>query len=155
MQAHPLEDTAVKDFALAGKALFTLRNTTTGGRFTFKVVKAKEDKDSPLPVEVWFVKMLTGPDNNTHYEFVGTFQRRRASGQIYFRYSARSRISVNAPTVKAAEWFSKCLDYDRYPSMMEAWHEGRCGRCGRRLTVPESISTGMGPKCAMRAQRAA
>ena len=27
-------------------------------------------------------------------------------------------------------------------------HEGRCGRCGRALTVPESIDTGFGPHCA-------
>src|SRR5262249_13335004 len=26
-------------------------------------------------------------------------------------------------------------------------HEGRCGRCGRRLTVPESIESGYGPEC--------
>jgi hypothetical protein len=28
------------------------------------------------------------------------------------------------------------------------WHEGRCGRCGRKLTVPESIESGFGPECA-------
>jgi hypothetical protein len=27
-------------------------------------------------------------------------------------------------------------------------HEGRCGRCGRTLTVPESIESGIGPECA-------
>jgi len=27
-------------------------------------------------------------------------------------------------------------------------HEGKCGRCGRKLTVPLSIETGIGPECA-------
>lgn len=31
---------------------------------------------------------------------------------------------------------------------IEVWHEGRCGRCARRLTVPESILIGIGPECA-------
>jgi hypothetical protein len=30
---------------------------------------------------------------------------------------------------------------------LEVWHEGRCGACGRRLTVPESIERGLGPEC--------
>lgn len=31
---------------------------------------------------------------------------------------------------------------------VEVWHEGSCGRCGRKLTVPSSIETGLGPECA-------
>jgi hypothetical protein len=33
---------------------------------------------------------------------------------------------------------------------MELWHEGRCGKCGRALTVPESIESGLGPVCESR-----
>lgn len=33
-------------------------------------------------------------------------------------------------------------------SRLQVWHEGRCGRCGRKLTVPSSIETGLGPECA-------
>ena len=33
---------------------------------------------------------------------------------------------------------------------IELWHEGRCGKCGRVLTVPTSISTGFGPDCLRR-----
>jgi hypothetical protein len=29
----------------------------------------------------------------------------------------------------------------------EVWHEGKCGKCGRALTVPSSILTGIGPEC--------
>jgi hypothetical protein len=36
----------------------------------------------------------------------------------------------------------------RIPETVEIWHEGRCCRCGRRLTVPESIYAGIGPDCA-------
>ena len=37
------------------------------------------------------------------------------------------------------------------PETVEVWHEGRCCRCARRLTVPESIILGLGPACATRA----
>src|ERR1019366_4832357 len=33
------------------------------------------------------------------------------------------------------------------PANLEVWHEGKCGRCGRKLTVPESIERGIGPEC--------
>jgi hypothetical protein len=33
---------------------------------------------------------------------------------------------------------------------LAVYHEGRCGACGRRLTTPESISSGLGPVCAGR-----
>ena len=34
------------------------------------------------------------------------------------------------------------------PKTVEVWHEGICGRCGRKLTVPESVERGLGPECA-------
>jgi hypothetical protein len=30
---------------------------------------------------------------------------------------------------------------------VEFWHEGKCGRCNRKLTVPSSIESGFGPEC--------
>jgi rRNA maturation endonuclease Nob1 len=30
---------------------------------------------------------------------------------------------------------------------MDVYHLGRCGKCGKALTEPESISTGLGPIC--------
>jgi len=27
------------------------------------------------------------------------------------------------------------------------FHEGKCGKCGRKLTTPESIKNGFGPTC--------
>jgi hypothetical protein len=36
------------------------------------------------------------------------------------------------------------------PGGYKIHHEGRCGKCGRLLTVPESVETGIGPECAKR-----
>ena len=47
-------------FIKAGKAVFTVENKDTGNRFTYKAKKC-EDKD------IWFVSVLTGPDNYDNY----------------------------------------------------------------------------------------
>ncbi len=33
------------------------------------------------------------------------------------------------------------------PEQLEVWHEGCCGKCGRKLTDAESIARGIGPEC--------
>ena len=52
-------------FILAGNAVFTVENTGTGNRFTFKVRKPDDTKPH-------FVSVLTGPNNESDYAFLGT-----------------------------------------------------------------------------------
>lgn len=122
-------------YILAGQATFTVRSIVTGDRFTFKVTKT----DGPNPVH--FVKVLTGPDNESHYEYLGTL-----FGDGMFRVTRRSRMTDQAPCARAFGWLSTHWENAK----AEVWHEGVCGRCGRRLTVPESIESGLGPTCAGR-----
>lgn len=125
-------------FILAGNATFTILNTETGGRFTYRI-KQKENEDGNKTPH--FVSLLSGPDNESAFTYFG-FIRENAT----FIYGGRkSRISREAPSVKAFEWFWRNLKNLR---TVEVWHEGRCGACGRKLTVPESIESGLGPICA-------
>jgi hypothetical protein len=39
------------------------------------------------------------------------------------------------------------LKLKNLPDFIEVWHEGKCGKCGRTLTVPSSIESGIGPEC--------
>jgi len=50
--------------------------------------------------------------------------------------------------VKAFTFFWKFVAQNVMPPQMDVHHEGRCGRCNRKLTVPESIENGLGPECA-------
>jgi len=60
-----------------------------------------------------------------------------------------SPIGSEAPSLKAFGWFWTMLTARLpFPAPFEFWHAGRCGRCGRLLTDPVSISLGVGPKCA-------
>jgi Family of unknown function (DUF6011) len=139
---------------LAGNSTFTLVSKKTGTRFTYQVSQC-DDKDNGGKKELWFVSTMTGPDNNSNFAYTGIITRAN-SGMYSFRRTAKSRISDMAPSYKAINWFlSNALaptfaraNTNNALSQVEFWHEGTCARCGRKLTVPESIASGLGPECA-------
>ena len=123
------------NFIKAGKAIFTLENENSGNRFTYKVKKLK-DKD------IWFVSVLNGPDNYHNYNYLGCI-----FGQD-FRSTKKSKIGQDALSFKAFKWLNSMLNVTApLPEGINIYHEGRCGRCGKRLTVPSSIMSGFGPEC--------
>jgi hypothetical protein len=132
-------------FFLAGKAFFTLRSTKTGNRFTYRVVRASEKDDPTKKLDLWFVSFLTGPDNWQNYTYIGVIRPKNQSYE--FVITRNSKLPAEAPPCKAISYTVDCLDSQPYAPGVEIWHAGRCGRCGRLLTVPESIASGFGPEC--------
>lgn len=122
----------VSSYIFAGKAIFTIRNPKTDRSFTYKITQPKD-------CDKFFVKVLTGPDNTSDYEYIGFIVDSRF---IYGRN--KSRIFQDAPSVKAFGWF---LNNINSLGPVECFHHGFCGRCGRLLTVIESIENGLGPEC--------
>jgi hypothetical protein len=127
----------LKNFVFGGNATFTVLNTDTKNRFTFKVKKHKKE-------DLFFVSVLTGSDNVSSYTFLGTFFPKDKK----YKKSNKSRISDETVSYKVSDWFfNKFIkkEYD-YPTV-EVYHEGKCGRCGRKLTTPKSVKDGFGPEC--------
>lgn len=126
------------EFVLGGKAIFTIKNTCTGNRFTFKATQAKKIKT------VYWISVLTMRENfaDESYRFIGCFSVNRG-----FTYSDKSVISQSAMSVRAADYYFRKLLNRSLPSNIVTYHQGRCARCGRLLTVPESIESGFGPEC--------
>lgn len=126
-------------FMLAGKAIVTLVSKKTGTRFTYRVAQGNN---------VLFVGLLNGPDNTEDYKYLGritqegTFWCGRKTPRV-------GDIHPGAPSAQAFSWAWAKLAAGVLPETLEIWHEGKCGRCGRRLTVPESIAQGFGfgPEC--------
>lgn len=125
-------------YILAGKATFTIQSPATHTRYTYRVTKAESrpGDDRPAP---WFVHVLTGDDNESDYSYIGIIGE-----NAHFIRTSKSRLSQDAPSMVAFYWFSSHLE----SPMVHVWHDGRCGRCGRKLTVPSSINAGIGPDCA-------
>ncbi len=124
----------VENFVLAGKAIFTIKNPRTGRRFTYKVAEPKRPK---FGGNFRFVSVLSSGET---YVYIGI-----VCDDGTFRWTKNARVGKEAPSVKAFSWFWRNL---KNLGPVEVWHEGRCGRCGRPLTVPESIASGLGPVCA-------
>lgn len=137
-------------FLEAGKATITLVSKHTWRRFTYRFSRPAEEPGKDRPI---WISVLTGPDNTQAYTFACTIWPANFSE---LRFSAKSRIVKDAPSVAMLEWFLRLLyhsDSEKHFSLFsqaEVWHEGRCGRCGRKLTVPSSIESGFGPECAGR-----
>jgi Family of unknown function (DUF6011) len=135
--------TAANKLMYAGNCYFTVVSLKTNQRFTFRVAVPRKARAANMNdgSAVWYyVSVLNGPDNESNYEWLGTIT---SSGE--FRYSGR--VGAEAISMKTFIWLRTLLSAGRMPTTIEWWHEGRCCRCGRKLTVPSSISSGVGPEC--------
>jgi hypothetical protein len=139
-------DTAAWKFLHAGNSTITLVSTKTGRRFTYRVALAR--KTNRTPQARWFVRLHDGGEG----VYIGWVD---GTG----RFCPKPEIEAQ-PAVRAFQWAYGRLHLwseagaDIEPAALQVWHEGRCGRCGRALTVPESITTGLGPDCAKKVAHA-
>lgn len=140
-------------FLLAGKATFTMVSKATGKRFTFKVQRPKADAErtaqyGPARRVPYFVSVLNGPSNTSDYAYLG--QIWQDAEKLTYEIGRKSRIGADAPSQRAALWLAKALNRPELLDQCTIYHMGACGRCGRALTVPESVASGIGPECATR-----
>jgi hypothetical protein len=135
---------AVLLFIQAGNATLTIVSRKSSARYTFKFVRPRPKPGERRPT---WVRWLTGPDNETDYNFLGTLWE--GPNGLAYVHSRKSKMPEDATCVKVLTWLVKCLNTgnDTKLAQSEIWHEGRCGRCGRKLTVPSSIASGFGPEC--------
>ena len=125
-------------FVRAGNATITLVSRRTEARFTYKISVSDDGN-------CHFVNVLSGPDNNRDYQYLGRIAR-----DVFWigrKVPRPGEIKRDAPSAKAFDWAWRHLVRGELPDSLEVWHEGSCGRCGRKLTVPASIASGFGPEC--------
>lgn len=123
-------------FITAGRAVFTLEGRDA--RYTFRVNKSDDG-------HALFVGMLTGPDNTADYTYIGLLEER--TGRL--RLTRKSSYTDTSTPVVALRWALPIVWRGAtLPEPAKLYHVGRCGRCGRALTVPSSIDAGIGPECA-------
>ena len=131
MKVGQISHDKAADYILGGKSYVTFQNPQTGNRFTYKVVKHKVD-------DIYFVHVLTNTDV---YMFLGTIKN------FVFRYSPKSKIAKDAKSLIVFDYVFHHLGMGTLNNTIEIFHDGRCGKCGRQLTDPISVETGLGPYC--------
>jgi Family of unknown function (DUF6011) len=126
-------------FALAGNAILTLQSLRTGTHYTYRVKQATNQQTQEPQPGVYFVNLLTsGSADDDGFTYLGLIRRGA------FGLTAKSHMTLDSGPVKAFRFF---LQAKQLHADLVVRHEGRCGRCGRTLTVPESIDSGLGPEC--------
>jgi len=130
-----------KRWVLAGEAVFTIQKP----HYTYKVQRVEGSDRWP---EAYFVKLLIGPDNTSDFAYMGKLNA--FTGQVNTTTKSQ-KFDGSYPLrllnrVLARVW---CDDNAAFESHgYHVHHEGKCCRCGRRLTVPASVESGIGPECA-------
>lgn len=135
------------DFFIAGRAIFTIANRTTNQHYTYKIIKKSDPKDETK--DIYFLNVLTGPDNQNSYTYVGMFIPEKAADRDQsIVLTRKSKYRKDSQVVRVAAWALQLAKTQTEPKEgYELNHAGRCGKCGRMLTEPESLKTGFGPIC--------
>ena len=133
--------TLTKDFFFGGAARFTVESEKSGDWRTYRLGLSKPNPRYPNPQ--YMLALLAGPDNENDFVYIGIVNP--DTGEL--RLTRNSRRTESSPDVLIFRWLMKHLFSDGLLNNGKVHHEGKCGCCGRTLTVPESIERGIGPEC--------
>jgi len=127
----------LKNNILAGKCIITIQSTETLKHYTFKIKKSKQ------------------PDKNIHFIYVF------ADGDKYIYFATifnekdlattkNSKMKKDSTCFLAFRylWLNILAGNVKNLNKLNIFHSGKCNRCGKTLTEPESIKRGLGPYCA-------
>jgi len=152
------DSAAVREYVMGGRSTFTVVSVKTQARYTFRVriptirarnqaagetIEQYRDRKAAALQGPRTVEAMTGSDNYCDYTTIGTID---AEGNFTEKSWAPRKVEGR----KAGfVWFWQALNQAAEKlAQCEVWHDGHCGCCGKKLTVPESLSTGIGPICA-------
>jgi len=131
----------IKLFILGGKSIFTLYSNKIDKRYTYKVQRDKKNSQR------YFVKLMWGSDNETDYRFLGWFYNTGSNAYVLM-WSGNSCTKPDQLNYRMMQQFLNIVgDVRQLPETCEFYPSGKCARCGRLLTTPESIKQGFGPEC--------
>lgn len=128
----------------AGKAELTVSNGK-GEHVTFRISAPSKtterggrtiDRDA----NVRFVSVMSGLDR---FVYVGLLDERQG-----IKPTKGSKLPTSDRRVAAVAWvLRQVAAAATLPAGYELAHAGKCLRCGRKLTNPDSIASGIGPEC--------
>lgn len=136
-----LNTSQIKDFVLGGNAIITIESGVTGKHFTYKIQQSNRDNN------LYFIKNLRGSDNESDYTYIGCYFADTKTFVVEKKYKD-TEVYGWPKSIQAIRYLMNRLD--NVPEKLIVYHNGRCCRCGRTLTTPESIKKGIGPECERR-----
>ena len=131
------------DYIMAGKAKVTLESLETKARFTYKITK-KESTNAEKPGFIYFVSVYKGSDS----VYAGLISYNENIDKFVYVQGQKGKLPASDQSIKALLYTINMLLKKKNDIKVNIYHCGVCGRCGRQLTTPESIMSGIGPECA-------
>jgi hypothetical protein len=121
-------------FMFLGQAFLTIKSLKTNTHFTFRITSSRKSGNTHF---VW-VKSIS----NT-FSYLGVVKNRNR-----FELTPSSTFnSRSMPYIAFKYLLGVALTKEAIPPLLEVCHTGRCGRCGRWISTPNSIDRGIGPEC--------
>lgn len=131
-----------REFILGGAAVFTLTDTQTDEHFTYRINKWMPPNKSDKPR--WYANLGTTYQDSVKFtQLLGVEENTDLTCGFW-------HVGPAAPSRVLFTRFLQCLNYGHALEGQNILfqHAGRCCVCGRELTNPESIASGIGPECA-------
>ena len=127
--------------------IITFQSAKSGERRTFRIKPMDKTAvaEKGIKDQRFFVSFLNGPENTRDYKYLGQI----LNGEFTLTKKSRETgITEQTPSFvifKAA--FDTLKVCKKIPSLLSVFHSGRCGKCHKALTVPQSVADGFGPEC--------
>lgn len=128
---------------------YTIRNRVTGDHRTYRIKTQKDDARFAPGKRI--LQILTGPNNERDFTGVAFLDDDRVyvwtkkRGTQFEVLATMFYAIVTNAFLNAA---NRTPEWSRWQDRYEVLIEGTCVRCNRKLTHPESITSGIGPECA-------
>lgn len=132
--SHVLEGKdIILQYIKGGKGVVTLESPT-GKHHTYVFKRPRES--GVFSNDCLFIYCLV----DKHEEYVGMMNK------YGVKLTRQSRFKQTSEQFKGAKYIYRMATSD-FETPMVLYHEGICSCCGRKLTDPESITRGIGPRC--------
>lgn len=129
------------NYVTGGNATFTLYSTKLDKRYTYKIRIDSKCEDR------FYAYVLYGQDNCSDYRFTGFFYKDNFTLRAS-KFDRDDAIYTSDDRFKMLGCFLQILcTEEELPETCIFYPSGKCARCGRMLTTPESIESGFGPEC--------
>ena len=106
--------------------------------------KERRNKENEF---IYFLNTKIGNE----YVYAGVVWFDDKTNEFRFGQGAKGQVNGNHLNIRSLLFVMNKLNSEVEPKYCEVFHVGTCGRCGKKLTTPESILTGLGPECAKKA----
>jgi len=129
-------------YMLAGNCTVTLVSKKTKAMITCKLKKIKSKRADGNE----FIYLLNVPDGSKSI-YAGVVYFNASGDKFEFSTGVKGQVQESDIRVKSVLYVINKLLAEKYDLEVEVYHSGKCGRCNKKLTVPDSIVTGLGPEC--------